>query len=350
MADPVYPFADEPAAGDGLSVEIAPDVHWIRMPLSAPLRWINVWALFEPDGATVVDTGILSPDSIAAWERVLAGLLNGRQVRRVISTHMHPDHCGLAGWFVEHQHAELWMSRLEYLTCRVLSADTGRAAPAAALGFYRAAGWSDEALERYRARFGFFGEMIYPFPASYTRLSDGDELTMAGHTWRVITGNGHSPEHACLYCPAMKLLISGDQVLPRISSNVSVFPTEPEADPLADWITSLQKLGRLIPDEVLVLPAHNSPFQGLHARLQALQAHHEGALQRLQQHLCVPKRTVEVFGTLFARPIAPDSLMMATGEALAHLNYLRARGLARRELDASGVWHWSAAAAMDALL
>jgi len=182
--------------------------------------------------------------------------------------------------------------------------------------------------------------MIYPLPASYHRISHGDTLRIGVHEWIVIVGNGHSPEHACLYCPELKLLISGDQVLPRISSNVSVYPTEPDADPLADWLNSLSAIKERIPDDVLVLPAHNSPFKGLHARIDELIESHRRGLARLEDMLTEPKRAVDVFGALFARPITSELLGMATGEAMAHLNHLSRTGRAMRENDSGGVGWW----------
>jgi glyoxylase-like metal-dependent hydrolase (beta-lactamase superfamily II) len=321
---------------------VAPGVLWLRMPLFAALPWINVWAIADRGGWAIVDTGLKSPATIAAWQQAFSQALDAAPVTRVLVTHMHPDHCGMAGWIAERFKVRLWMSRLEYLSCRLMAADTGRSAPADGIAFYHAAGWNEEALERYKAKFGSFGEMIYPLPASYQRLGDGDSLRLGAHEWRVVVGSGHSPEHACLYCADLKLLISGDQVLPRISSNVSVYPTEPEANPLDDWLNSLAAIQQRIPDDVLVLPAHNSPFKGLHARIDELIGSHRTGLARLESALAVPRRAVDVFGALFARPINSGVLGMATGEAVAHLNYLTSSGRAIRELDGDGIWWWRA--------
>jgi glyoxylase-like metal-dependent hydrolase (beta-lactamase superfamily II) len=335
-----YPLAVEPQTGDGSAVEVAPGVLWLRMPLFAALPWINVWAIADGRGWTIVDTGLKSAKTIDAWDAAFTRTLDSAPVTRVIVTHMHPDHCGMAGWIAERFDVRLWMSRLEYLSCRLMAADTGRAAPADGIAFGRAAGWDEEAIERYKAKFGSFGEMIYPLPASYRRISDGNTLKIGLHEWLVVVGSGHSPEHACLYCPALKLFISGDQVLPRISSNVSVYPTEPDADPLDDWLRSLATLKKRIPDDVLVLPAHNSPFQGLHARIDELLESHRTGLARLENALIKPSRAVDVFGALFARPITGHILGMATGEAVAHLNYLVHTGRAARSQDDSGVYWW----------
>ncbi len=334
----VYPIEGTPAAGEAL--ELVPGAWWVRLPLPMRLDHVNVWALADATALTIVDTGMQTAQTESAWLSALAGPLGDPRVERVIVTHMHPDHIGMAGWLTRRFDCRLWITRLEYVTCRMLVADTGREAPADALQFYRAAGWSREAIEHYQVRFGGFGKMIYSMPDSYRRVVDGEVIEIGGHAWQAVIGRGHSPEHLCLYCPELKLLISGDQVLPRITSNVSVFPTEPEADPLSEWLESLQQLGRRVPDDVLVLPSHNRPFRGLHARLGQLTRSHEEKLERLAEALRTPRRAVDLFALLFNRPIGQDQLIMATGESLAHLNCLISRGQARREPDAGGVsWY-----------
>ena len=223
-----YPF---PTPAPGSFIEVAPGVRWIRMPLPFTLDHINLWAIDDDDGWTIVDTGVCTDDTSASWRAVFAAAGNP-QVTRVIATHMHPDHVGMAGWLTRRFGCRLWMTRLEYLNCRALVADTGREAPADGIAFYRRAGWSAAAIEEYRARFGRFGRLVHALPDSFRRLVDGEHLRIGRHEWRVIVGRGHSPEHACLHCPSLGLLLSGDQVLPRISSNVSVYPMEPDADPV----------------------------------------------------------------------------------------------------------------------
>jgi glyoxylase-like metal-dependent hydrolase (beta-lactamase superfamily II) len=334
-----YPFKGNPEPGQTL--EVADGVNWLRMPLPmSGLNHINVWALADRAGWTLVDTGMQTGDTAAHWQTALAGPLGARPVVRVICTHMHPDHIGMAGWLTRLYECRLWTTRLEYLTCRVLVADTGREAPADGVRFYRAAGWDEEALAQYRARFGGFGKAVHALPDSYRRVSDGDLLDLGGRAWVAVVGRGHSPEHLCLHCPELRILISGDQVLPRISSNVSVFPTEPDADPLSDWLTSLAAIRTRVPDDVLVLPSHNEPFYGLHARLDALMQGHEARLKRVLEQLAEPRRAVDLFGVLFRRQAGTDMVSMATGETIAHLNCLMHRGLAQRETDSSGIaWY-----------
>ncbi|TFZ02732.1 MBL fold metallo-hydrolase [Ramlibacter henchirensis] len=334
-----YPLA---TPGEGSFVPVAPGVWWVRLALAGPLAHINVWALEEGEGWTLVDTGVGSEATIAAWEALLAQEPFARRLRRVIVTHMHPDHIGMAGWFTRRFGVQLWMSRLEYLTCRVTASDTGREPPPDAMAFYRAAGWDDAALAAYRQRFGRFGRYIQPMPDSYRRLRDGERIRIGDDEWEVVTGNGHSPEHACLYCAGRRLLISGDQVLPRISSNVSVQPMEPGANPMADWLASLEKLRSRVPDDVLVLPAHNECFRGLHARLRQLETGQHEALDKLRERLREPRRVVDCFVALFRRTIEPGDaslLGMATGETVACLNWLIARAEAVRWIERDVAWY-----------
>jgi glyoxylase-like metal-dependent hydrolase (beta-lactamase superfamily II) len=334
-----YPLGEPPQPGS--VKQVAPGVFWLRMPLPFSLKWINLWLLADGEGWTVIDTGIATEETREHWRAIFAANLDDKPVTRVLCTHMHPDHLGLAGWITRKFSAPLWMSRLEYITGRVLVADTGREAPEDGIAFYRAAGWSEEALVHYKSRFGMFGQAVSRVPDSYRRIEDREEIEIGGRIWRAIVGNGHSPEHVCLHCDELGLFISGDQVLPRISSNVSVFPTEPDADPLADWIASCKKLRAAVPADVLVMPSHNEPLIGVHQRLVQLVDGHERALSRVQKRLAeAPRRAVDLFGALFARKIEGGLLGMATGEAIAHANCLIGRALAQSRRDEHGVtWY-----------
>lgn len=337
----VYPFTNVPATGEAF--EVADGVLWIRMPMPLSLSHINLWAIEDGEGWAIVDTGLHTSDTAAAWCQLHAGPLGGRPITRVFVTHMHPDHSGMAGWLTRKFGCRLWMTRLEYLYGCMLAADAGREAPEDGVSFYRRAGWNEKALEDYRACFGNFGKSMYPMPDSFRRLHDGERVTIGAHEWRVIVGKGHSPEHACLYCPAQKLLISGDQVLPRISSNVSVYPTEPDAEPISEWLGSLARLGSQVPDDVLVLPAHNEPFCNLHVRLDELIRSQERALERVRESLAEPKRVTDLFAALFARKVDTDPMLlsMATGETIACLNHLVGSGEAVAQGDSQGVlWYY----------
>lgn len=329
-----YAFETSPELGDTQTV--VPGIDWLRMPLPFALSHINLWVMDDGDGHSIVDTGVNTEESRDIWQRTLSD----RRVTRVFVTHLHPDHAGCAGWLSESHDAELWMTREEYLLCRVLTADTGRSAPSAGVSFYRAAGFPDDALDRYREMFGMFGKFVATLPEAYTRLRDGEVAQIAGRDWEVVVGKGHSPEHACLACHGDGLLISGDQVLPTISSNVSVFPTEPKADPLKEWLASLNMLKDRVAADTLVLPSHGRPFRGVHRRLDALIAEHHAALDALIERLKTPQRAVDVFPALFKTEIKRGNLIMATGESIAHLNYLIGQGVVRSERDANQVdWY-----------
>ncbi|WP_263144949.1 MBL fold metallo-hydrolase [Pseudomonas sp. RIT-PI-AD] len=336
-----YPFPAPPARGRLL--EVGPGVFWIRMPLPYALDHINLWALADGPGWTLVDTGLHVPLTLEVWAELFAHWPDARPITRVIATHMHADHVGLAGWFAEHHGCRLWMSRLDYLNSRLTVAEAGDPPSAVARAFYRRCGWGDEALDAYPRGRSRYASQFYRLPESYRRLQDGEELAIGAQRWRVIVGTGHSPEHVCLYCAELALFISGDQVLPRITSNVSTYASEPEADPLADWYASLAKLRLAVPDEVLVLPSHNVCFYGLHARLEQLRDSADEALASLRRRLRQPARVIDTFAALFARPIPesdPSLLRMATGEALSHLNWLLRRGEIHCHLDEHGIaWY-----------
>ena len=334
-----YPLGRR-APAPGELIEIAEGVHWIRIPMPGSLNHINGWALDDGDGAvTLVDTGLDLPQSREAWEAVFAGPLAGRSVTRVICTHFHPDHLGLAGWLTSRFGVRLWMTRGEWLWARMLTADVREAPPPESAAYLRAAGWDEERIAAESAKgWGRFAAIVSAVPLSYVRMQDGDAIRIGARNWRVVIGNGHSPEHACLVDEAGKTMIAGDQVLPRITSNVSLSLSEPEADPLGDWLSSIAKL-RTLPDDLLVLPSHGEPFTGLHARLDSLRDGHKGRLDALHDHLAEPKRSVDCFGVLFGRAIDDGSYGLATGEAMAHLRHLEVEGRAAREERDGVLWY-----------
>ena len=330
-----YELATRPA--DGHTLPLADGVLWLRMPLPFALNHINLWLLRDEDGWVIVDSGIDSKTSRELWRHVFADSMDGAPATHFIATHMHPDHVGCANWLVGEFDVDLWMTREEYLLCRTLIADTGRDAPAEGVRFYRAAGFSDAQIALYQQNFGSFGKFVQGMPQAYTRLQDGDCLQFAGYEWEIIVGRGHSPEHACLYDAERNILISGDQLLPTISPNISVWPTEPKANPLQDFFDSIDTLEEKLPDDVLVLPAHGKPFRGAHVRLEELRKEHAEKLDALLAGGSRPRRVVDVFGDLFGAAINDSNRIMATGEALAHLHYLLNTGDMVAEQDASGV-------------
>jgi glyoxylase-like metal-dependent hydrolase (beta-lactamase superfamily II) len=318
----------------GELIPIAQGVGWARLPMPGSLKHINVWALDDGEGGVaLVDTGLDIAPSREAWEAVFARPLAGRRVTRVIVTHFHPDHLGLAGWLTRRFDVPLIMTREEWLFARMLTADIRDTPPDEAVAYWRGAGWSEEQIEAERSKgWGRFASVVSDIPASFERIRDGDELAIGARRWRVVVGSGHCPEHACLVDEAGGVMIAGDQVLPRITSNVSLSLSEPMADPLGEWLDSIDKLCAL-PADLLVLPSHGEPFTGLHARLDALRAGHLDRLEALHKHLAEPRRAVDCFGILFGRAIDDSILGLATGEALAHLRWLESRGRARRYIE-----------------
>ena len=334
----VFPWGAKAAPTEPL--QVADGVWWLRFPMPGALDHINLWLLEDGDGWTLVDTCLDVPEARARWEGLFSGFMGGKPLRRVICTHLHPDHIGLAGWLTRRFDCDLWVSREEFLMCHTLADYTGQPAPEVAIRFYRAAGYDEQMLDTYRSRFGSFGRHISALPDSFRRLVDGETIEINDRYWQVIVGSGHSPEHVSLYCPALKLLIAGDQVLPRITPNVSVFPTEPKGDPLKEWLNSCEHIRARLPDNVLVLPAHQAPFLGLHVRLTQIIESHERALVTLFDALAERRRAIDCSRVIFRRELASEMLVMATGETLAHLNCLVGRRMVRRERDADGVdWY-----------
>jgi len=330
-------FIMDEAPEPGSTTEVADGIYWLRFPLPMKgLNHINLWALKDHDGWVVVDTGISNKISKDIWEKHFTDLFKGRPIDRIICTHLHPDHTGLAGWLSRKFGAPLLMTRGEYFLCRILASDTGKPAPEEGIKFYQKAGFTEDQIELYKVRFGGFGKAISPMPNAYDRLIEGETGLIGGRQWQVIIGSGHSPEHACLWSPELNICLTGDQLLPNISSNVSVWPTESEANPLEDWIQSCHKLKRVLPEDVLVCPAHGIPFRGAHKRLDKLIEHHEKALDRLHEHCKTPRLATEVYSVLFRRQINDMNRIMAVGESIAHLNCLKNRGRITRRLNDAG--------------
>lgn len=336
-----YPFANPPAYGTMMPV--APGVHWLRMPVPIPgLEAINLWVLEDGEGFTLIDTGVATEEAMALWDQVIATHFGGRKAVRVLCTHFHPDHLGLAGWLTRRFGVGLWMTFGEWSFGRMLALDSAAGAGALdeALDFYRHVGFPEEALQRYRDREeNRFHHILSEIPGHFRRIRDGEEIAIGKHSWKVIVGQGHSPEHAALYCAELGLLISGDQVLPRISPHIGVYPGEPEADPLSLYLDSL-RLFRPLPEETLVLPSHNEPFRGLHARLDQLAHHHARRLSDLFQACAKPRTALDVLPVLFHRKLDEKNTYFAVGEGIAHLHRLMSEGRLERELGGDGIYRY----------
>lgn len=342
-----YPMGDTlPAQGDALAV--APGVKWVRMGLPFALDHINLWLVDDEHegrrGWAIVDCGITSDATRAGWEQVFERHLEGRPVTRVVVTHMHPDHIGLAHWLTERWQCGLWISATDWHAARLASQATiGHGGPGAAAHF-GAHGLTDpEALEKVRARTNYYASMVPSVPARYHRLLDGDVLRLGQNGWRCIVGYGHAPEHIALYSDELRVLISGDMVLPRISTNVSVMDIEPESNPLTLYLDSLERY-RPLPADTLVLPAHGRPFRGLHTRLDQLRDHHD---ERFAEVIAAcrarPSTAADLLPVLFKRKLDLHQTTFAMGEAIAHLHALWYAGQLKRERGDDGVLRFSAA-------
>lgn len=334
-----FPFPDPPAPG--AVVEVAEGVLWAR--LAVPMRpdHVNVYALDDGDGWTVVDSGLDTPDCRAAWDALLGGPLGGRPLRRVIVTHHHPDHIGLAGWLQAARGAELWTTRTAWLHARMLRLDVNDRPPPELVAFWRAAGMDAATLAaRAQARPLNFADMVAELPLGFRRIAQGDEIEAGGRRWRVEVGHGHAPEHATLWGIGHDLVVAGDQALPGITPNLGVYATEPDADPVGEWLASCARLGALARPEQLALPGHRRPFRGLPARLAELAADVAAAQERLWVALAEPRSAAACFDALYGRRIAAGEYGLALAEALGHLNRLRAAGRAARETGLDGVWIW----------
>jgi len=337
-----YPFADA-LPGPGQTMELAPGVRWIRMPLPFALDHINLWLLRDKiegvDGWTIVDCGISRDEVKALWEDIFATQLEGLPVLRVIVTHMHPDHVGLASWLCKKWNVPLYMSMTDYMTAKLWSLGqgsgaTGGARTAQHLGRH---GMTDpDTLEQIRARASYYPNLVPDMPASYTRLLDGQTLSIGGHAWQEIVGYGHAPEHISLFCPDKNVLISGDMVLPRISTNVSVFDYEPLGNPLPLYLNSLDNFEHL-PADTLILPSHGKPFKGLHTRIAQQHAHHAERLAEVLEACATPQSTTDILPVLFKRKLDLHQTTFAMGEAIAHLHALYFEDKLSRELCADGI-------------
>ena len=329
-----YPFATYPQ--DGQTIEVAPGIHWLSSPLPFRLRAINLYLLRDEDGWTIVDCGYGREDARAQWEQVWKNTLAGAPVTRLIITHCHPDHAGNSAWLCERWNVRPWMTQAEWLTANLAVLEEGSDDVEHRRRFYVANGLDPGQLEVFRT-----GVIAYSagvrLPSSFHRLCDGERLHIGGRSWKVIVGQGHSPEHASLYCEEIGVLIAGDQLLPEITTNVSVWPSEPEADSLRWFLRSLDRFAEMLPSDTLVLPSHRRPFRGVHARIEEIKAHHRERLDRILVAADQgPVTAGGLLAQLFPTQLDGHQIGFAMGEALAHLNYLVTSGDLRRE-TAGGV-------------
>ena len=339
-----YPLGEELAPMGG-TLEVAPGVKWIRMRLPFALNHINLWLLRDcidgVEGWSIVDCCIHQDEAKAQWESIFANELEGLPVLRVIVTHMHPDHIGLAHWLCERWSVRLWISATDYQVARLgCLGPTGFGGERAAEYFASHGLNSPEAVEQIKGRTGYFPSLVPSVPPQYRRLLDGMPLNIGGREWRCISGYGHAPEHIALYCAELNVLIGGDMMLPRISTNVSVYEQEPEANALVQFLHSIDKF-RALPEDTLVLPSHGKPFTGMHTRIQQLHDHHRDRLAEVME-ACTDRAcsAFDILPVMFKRPLDMHQTTFAMGEAVAHLHALWFAGKLQRSLGTDGVYRF----------
>jgi glyoxylase-like metal-dependent hydrolase (beta-lactamase superfamily II) len=329
-----YPFTTPPAAGTTL--DVAPGVKWLRMPLPFALDHINLWLVDEHDGYTLVDTGYGDAATRSVWDAHCEATLNRRPILKIIATHYHPDHLGNAAWLSERFGAPIAMTAAEYLTAHAVHGQTAGYSVTDTCALFNSHGVADEHLQPFAARGNRYRAGVPELPMRFRRLHPGATVRIGGNDWRVIGGYGHSPEHAALHSPDRRVLISGDMLLPRISTNVSVGPAEPEGDPLARFLDSLRAF-EAMPDDTLVLPSHGLPFRGIAARVAQLRGHHDARLAELLDAVAAGARTAaDIVPVLFRRELDTQQRFFAVGEAIAHLNFLVEAGKLARTTDDAG--------------
>ncbi|MCR8826089.1 MBL fold metallo-hydrolase [Pseudosulfitobacter koreensis] len=332
-----YPWPEPPEFGT--AIEVADGVLWFRLPLPMKLDHVNIYALDDGDSWTVIDTGFDTGKTRKLWQQMLDGPLGGKPVGRVIVTHHHPDHIGLAGWFQTEHGAELVTTRAAWLTARMLTLDEQATPLPETLAFYRSLGMGPEIYEKRAAERPFnFADVVAPLPLGYTRIQQDQTIRIGGRTWDIHMGNGHAPEHATFWSRDDNLVLAGDQILSSISPNVGVHATEPMADPIGEWLEACERLEPLARPDHLVLGGHKLPFTGLPTRMRQLIDNHHGALKRLLAYIDTPKSATECYAPLFKRKIGEAEYGLAMVEAFAHLSHLHQTGLATRTRRDDGAW------------
>ena len=333
-----YPHANAPAPA--ALHEVAPGVYWLRMPLPFELEHINLWLLADGDGWTIVDCGFGGDPTRDLWRRIFASHLHGKPVTRIIVTHFHPDHFGLAAWLAAEWEAPVLMSEPEFASAQAWDAARDPFTREGHIAMFQQHGLRFGADDKPLPRENLFRRGVPDIPAQIVPLTDCQALQINGRAWRVVSGYGHSPEHAALCCDGLGVLIAGDMVLPRISTNVSVQPHLPDADPLGLFLDSLTRYAEC-DASTLVLPSHGLPFYGLRERVKMLHQHHAERLDELQRACDEPRTGAEAMRVLFKRALDSHQTLFAMGETLSHLNYLRRRGQLKRECGADGIYRFT---------
>jgi glyoxylase-like metal-dependent hydrolase (beta-lactamase superfamily II) len=339
-----FPYADPPAAGS--ATQVSPGVHWIRMPLPFALDHINLWLIEEGEGWAVVDTGFGVQATRDIWEQHFAATMGGKPITRILVTHYHPDHLGNAQWLAERFATSEGplipeMSLLELVTAHAVAGGTGAHQRSALAEFFRSHGLTPEQIEITANRGNTYSFGVPTRPTTCQRIIPGETIEIGGKLWNVIAGYGHTPEHLSFYCEETKVLISGDMLLPKISTNVNVWPVTALSDPVSEYVGSLQAF-KYCEQDTLVLPSHGMPFRGIQARVEALETHHEARMSELYAAVSAEAKTAaELIPVLFRRQLDNHQLFFAIAEAVAHVNHGWRTGRLNRVVASDGTIRFS---------
>lgn len=337
-----YPIETTPKPDE--AIEVAPGIVWVRLALPFRLNHVNIYLLADGDGWTMIDTGIGNEATIAAWTVLFDGPLKNFKITRLLVTHAHPDHVGLAGWIVERFGCRLWMSQVEYLQSAYHQHRGSEERRLAQRLFFRRHGMSEDITEALLGRGQDYLKRVSILPASYRRISNGEEISIGARKFKAITGGGHALDQVMLYCEADNIFLSADQVLSKISPNVSVWAVEPDANALGEYLRSLASLHGILKDDVLVLPGHGVPFYGVKTRIKQLADHHEERCQLIAKACAEASKTsAELVPVVFNKHVLDaHQTGFAAGELIAHVNYMLVEGRLTQIMSPDGVLRFKA--------
>ena len=334
-----FPFSQKPQGYN--PVVIDEGILWFRLPLPMALDHVNVFAFEEENGWTIIDTGFHTKKGVEIWRQIILNHFQSKPITRIIITHYHPDHIGMAGWFKSEFNSEILTTRISWLFARMLVLDVQEYHSQESISYFQKAGLINEALEEKKKTRPFnFADVVHQIPPGFTRISEGDLIPIGKRNWRVKIGNGHAPSHATFWSEDGSMCIGGDQFLPEITPNIGVYASEPDANPLKDWLDSCHKFYECTNNETLILTGHKAPFMGVKERLEELIKHHSDCLTNLVSILDQPKTAIDCFEILFGRRIPEREFGLATAEAYAHLNYLWHEEKIIRKIDKNGAYNW----------